>query len=142
LTQFKVDLSSFDKHGAFLQEFSDVVHFNEHVEIACNTELLNNLILIATIILNDDMKKEAERSLQDYIEIFFKNMDGEEIIPSKNLDQTVLNTDEIKISDDEDDDLTSQYSTLSSMLGLQSSEKKNYSQNKLIEQKVGQEYEM
>ncbi len=88
------------------------------------------------------MKNEAERSLQDYIEIFFKNMDGEEIIPSRNLDQAVLNTDEIKISDDEDDDLMSQYSTLSSMLGLQSSEKRNCSQNKLIEQKAGQEYEM
>ena len=104
--------------------------------------MLNNLILIATIILNDDMKNEAERSLQDYIEVFFKNMDGEEISQNKNLYQSILNKDEIIISDDEEDDLMSQYSTLSSMLGFQSAEKKYLSKNKSTKQKLGQEYEM
>jgi len=105
--------------------------------------MLNNLILIATIILNDDMKNEAERCLQDYIEVFFKNMDGEEIVRNKDRHKSTMSKDELIISDDEEDDPSSQYSTLSSMLGIQSPEKKNGSIKKSMNQKPERrEYEM
>ena len=37
---------------------------NDFVQIEFETEMFNNLILLATIILNDNTKNEAERSLQ------------------------------------------------------------------------------
>ena len=113
-------MSSYKKHEEFLVEFSKLTHFADYVKVEANSEMLNNIVLIATIILNDDMKTEAEKSLQNYIEVFFKNMDGTENMPQSKLEYG-LKTDSLeqKISDDEEEDLTSQYSTLSSMLGFQ-----------------------
>lgn len=49
------------------------------------------------------MKTEAESSLENYIEIYFKKIDNQNIF----------------INDDYDDEISSQYSTLSSILGIQ-----------------------
>ena len=73
-------------------------------------KVFNNLILVATIILNDNMKNEAERTLQNYLEIFFKQLDDTNF--SLNEKETT------KLSNDFDEDSSSQYSTLSSFLGL------------------------
>lgn len=83
------------------------------IQLESDTELFNNLILISTIILNDNVKNEAEKSLQDYIEIFFKQVDQDTTQTfTKNI---VQNNDD----NNNDDDLSSQYSTLSSILGIQ-----------------------
>ncbi len=82
------------------------------MRVETDSLVLNNLTLIATIILNDDMKTEAEKSLQNYIEIFFKRMDG---VEQTNSTKNEVVEDQL----DEEDDLVSQYSTLSSMLGIQ-----------------------
>ena len=86
---------------------------NDFVQIELDTDMFSNLILLATIILNDNMKNEAERSLQSYLEIFFKHLD----------EKVALNESKSKgsmtASYDCDEDSSSQYSTLSSFLGLQ-----------------------
>lgn len=105
-----MSLSSYTKHESFLNEFSKITYFVDYVRVESDSEVLNNLILIATIVLNDDMKTEAESSLQNYIEVFFRNMDGDEMPNSAQIGD--------QFSED-DEDLTSQYSSLSSMLGFQ-----------------------
>ena len=98
-------------HESFFKEFSFVVsrhEENELVQIECDTELFNNLMLIVTIILNDNMKNEAEKTLQNYLEIFFKQ-----------LDEKRGDSNKVTITFDCDEDSSSQYSTLSSFLGLQ-----------------------
>lgn len=88
------------------------MYFADYVKVEAKSDLLNNLILIATIVLNNDMKNEAERSLENYIEVFFMNVDEDpETLTNKPGENQVVSEDE--------DDLTSQYSTLSSMLGFQ-----------------------
>jgi hypothetical protein len=86
---------------------------NDFVQIQFDTEIFNNLILLATIILNDNMKNEAERSLQSYLEIFFKKLDEKETSLNENKTKDIMSA-----SYDCDEDLSSQYSTLSSFLGL------------------------
>ena len=105
-----MSINNYTKHESFLSEFSKITCFVDYVRVESDSEVLNNLILIATIVLNDDMKTEAENSLQNYIEVFFKNMDGDDMPNSAQIGD--------QLSED-DDDLTSQYSSLSSMLGFQ-----------------------
>lgn len=115
-------MSSYKKHEEFLVEFAQLTHFVDYVKVEAKSEILNSIILIATIILNDDMKSEAEKTLQNYIEVFFKNMDGSDPAVEQHKIEYGLKGDSLdqKLSEDEEeDDLTSQYSTLSSMLGFQ-----------------------
>ena len=121
-TVFNLSMSSYKKHEEFLVEFAQLTHFADYVKVEANSEMLNSIILIATIILNDDMKMEAEKTLQNYIEVFFKNMDGSDPAVEQSKIDYGLKTDSLdqKLSEgEEEDDLTSQYSTLSSMLGFQ-----------------------
>lgn len=105
-----------------MREFTKIINQSEaenKIQLESETELFNNLILISTIILNDFMKNEAEKSLQDYIEIFFKQVDEDVNKQNKNI---VLKSILEPVSSNEtnnEDDLSSQYSTLSSILGIQ-----------------------
>ncbi len=87
---------------------------NDFVQIEFDTDMFSNLILLATIILNDNMKNEAERSLQSYLEIFFKHLDEKEVALNESKSKGSMTA-----SYDCDEDSSSQYSTLSSFLGLQ-----------------------
>ena len=115
----------FKQHEAFLKEFAKLQLSSEFVRVETDSLVLNNLTLIATIILNDDMKTEAEKCLQNYIEIFFKRMDGVEQPNS-------VKNDVIEDQFDEEDDLVSQYSTLSSMLGIQLAKLNNFFMEEII----------
>jgi len=103
-------------YKGFFKEFTitKLNEENDFVQIQFETEMFNNLILLATIILNDNMKNEAERSLQNYLEIFFKQLDDTETILNEKKSKDIMTA-----SFECDEDLSSQYSTLSSFLGLQ-----------------------
>jgi hypothetical protein len=107
---------------SFFKEFTITKsNENDFVQIEFDTDMFNNLILLATIILNDNMKNEAERSLQSYLEIFFKHLDEKEVALNESKSKGSM-----MASYDCDEDSSSQYSTLSSFLGLQVKKKFNY----------------
>lgn len=64
-------------------------------QLLIESEIFNRLNLLATIVLSDSQINDAEKSLVDFVDLFFKNID--------------------KTDDDEN---LSQYSTLSSIIGL------------------------
>jgi hypothetical protein len=70
---------------------------NMRVEVDRNT--LNNIILLTVITLNDTTKKDEEKFLQNYIHLFFKNLS--------------------KVQDEQEENDSSSYSTVSSILGIQ-----------------------
>ena len=115
-TSLRIKKVLFKSNERFLNEFVEIENLeenNEFIKIKCDTEVLNNRILLSMIILNDTMKCEAENSLQNYIEIYFKQIDE-----MNKLNQNENNKN-MNDEDDNDDDLSSQYSTLSSLLGFQ-----------------------
>ena len=114
ITVLQIKQKLLTTYTRFFDGFANIKNNNEEndlVQIECETELFNNLILIATIILNDNMKNEAERTLQNYLEIFFKQLDEKN--SSENKPKNNIN-----VNSDCEEDSSSQYSTLSSFLGL------------------------
>ena len=105
----------FTLYENFFKEFTVLINHNEEndlVQMECDTEMFNNLLLVIIIILNDNMKNETEKTLQTYLEIYFKQLDDK--IGISNLNKSYS-----KFNIDCDEDTSSQYSTLSSFLGLQ-----------------------
>ncbi len=84
---------------------------NGLIKIEIDTFIFGNLILILKVIQhksnnrNNDLKRD-EQHLEILIKSYFKNLD----------DQNNQIYD--RVYDDDDDDLSSQYSTLSSILGI------------------------
>lgn len=95
----------------------------ETVQVEIETKTLNNIILLTVIILNNaNTKKQPkidENHLYSYIELFFKNSERNSLVNAAFL---------------EDLEESSTYSTVSSILGIQT--------NKLERIPSKQEYEM
>jgi hypothetical protein len=109
-----LNFSLFKINEKFLKELMKKAHFdkaNGLIKIEIDTFIFGNLILILKVIQhksnnrNNDLKRD-EQHLEILIKSYFKNLD----------DQNNQIYD--RVYDDDDDDLSSQYSTLSSILGI------------------------
>lgn len=102
--------ATYTKNKSFLNEFTTIKPCSnkDKIELEADYEIFNNLVLIETILLNDFVIKEAENSLENYVEVYFKEVDEENI--KENVSATSLD-----VNDDEE----SQYSNLSTILGIQ-----------------------
>jgi hypothetical protein len=91
---------SFLKTIGKLSNSNDSIDF---VQFEIDSKLFGKLDLICKIILNDDdIEKDAEQKLESYIELYFQILDQDD--EKENI---------------QEDELSSQYSTLSSLLGFQ-----------------------
>ena len=115
-TRFYLKLKVFKPHETFLREFASLTQDSDSVRAEVDSEIFNSLILIATIVLSDNAKADYEKTLQNYIEVFFNKID------IQNRSEIKIDKEKLKqVAEDEEefDDASSQYSTLSSLLGIQ-----------------------
>lgn len=80
-------------------------------------------MLIVTILLNENIVKEAEQSLENYVQIFFEQFDRNKrvsILSEDNNNNKNNNNNNLMINIEEDETSSaSEYSTVSCMLGFQ-----------------------
>ncbi|CAF0924045.1 unnamed protein product [Brachionus calyciflorus] len=102
---------TFKTNENFLKDFSKILDQNDAENktlLEIQTEIFNRIILLTTIILSDSSKNDDGKSIEDFVSQFFKQ-----------IDQNFVDD-----SDCSDEDLTSQYSTLSSIIGIQPQKEK------------------
>lgn len=71
--------TTFKLNESFLKEFARLKNFSkseQKVELEADSQVYDNLVLIGSILLNDFVVKEAEQSLENYVEVFFKEVDN------------------------------------------------------------------
>lgn len=77
-----------------------IISDKNNIRIEIETKVLNYIILLTVITLNNKKMQDNDKYLQNYIELFFKNIDKQKLV-----------------EDDFDDN--SSHSTVSSILGIQ-----------------------
>jgi hypothetical protein len=109
-----------------------VVDEEGKVVLEIDIDRFNYLILIVTVVLNYELRNDPESVLQSLIERFFRRLDqraagdfehGEEVEIKRRKNKPPVSSSHLGapsavVSDDEND-LSSQYSTLSSLIGIQ-----------------------
>lgn len=71
---------TFKTNESFLREFANLKKFSKYegkVELEADSQTFNSLVLVTTILLSDILVKEAEKSLENYVEVYFKEVDNE-----------------------------------------------------------------
>ena len=93
---------TFKQNETFLKEIASLIvtEKENNMRVEVETRVLNNIILLTVVTLNDSTKKEEEKFLQNYIQLFFKNVDKQ-------------------LEDEQEENDSSSHSTVSSILGIQ-----------------------
>lgn len=105
----KLDKKIYDLYRSFFDELAARESRNEgsKVEIEIDYHAHKSLGLIISILLNNDLKSKTDEELEAYVEEFFARQARKARGDEQQLE-----------SDLDDNDLTSQYSTMSSLIGL------------------------
>jgi hypothetical protein len=115
----KIDHKIYKLYESVFGEFTLGVHHQDEskIELEIRLDRFNYLILIITVVLNYELRNDPESVLQSLIERFFCRLDRSEARLRRSQTYPGLISNEYE--DEENCDISSQYSTLSSLIGIQ-----------------------
>jgi hypothetical protein len=117
----KIDNKIYNLYSAVFKEFTVQVFDQDDskIELEIKLDRFNYLILIITVVLNYEIRNDPESVLQSLIERFFRRLDRSEARQRRlraGSSESDLLSDECE---EQNGDASSQYSTLSSLIGIQ-----------------------
>ena len=93
-TQIVLKESTFKQNETFIREFTCLKSLSreeEKVTVEADSDVFNKLVLITSILLNDYLIREAETMIEDYVEVYFREIDKEK-------EESIFNNDDESLS--------------------------------------------